>query len=132
MRHRRRYRLRALVLIGLAPIAAAGTAITAANSVPASSLGQQAQTTTPNTLKPSACSAISVSTKVAGSGTFSGTSGANLIAGGAGPDSISGLGGNDCILGGAGDETINGGAGTDVCIGGPGTDTFAACETQIQ
>lgn len=129
---RRRHGNRVLVLIGLIPIALIGTAVTATNTVPASQLGQRVLTTTPNALKPSACSATNVTTKVVGNGTFSGTNGANLIASGAGSDSISALGGNDCILGGAGDDTIDGGAGTDICIGGPGTDNFRNCETVIQ
>lgn len=113
----------------------AGTAspfLTAANNIAASRVGQSVRTTTANTLKPSACSSTTLSTKVSGGGSFSGTSAANLLVGGSGADTIGGLGGGDCLLGGAGGDALNGGAGADVCIGGPGTDTFTSCETQIQ
>ena len=125
----------ARALIVVAVLALAGVVspvLTAANSVAASRVGQSVQTTTANTLKPSSCASITLSTKVSGSGSFSGTSAANLLAGSSAVDTISGLGGADCLLGGAGDDALDGGAGTDVCIGGPGTDTFANCETQIQ
>lgn len=122
--------LRAL-LVAVA-IMAIGTVFTATNSVPATSLGQRTSTTTANNLRPSSCSGVSVTTKVSGSGTFSGTTAANLVTAGAAVDTITALGGSDCVLGGAGNDSIEGGAGTDVCIGGAGTDTFTACETQIQ
>ena len=95
-------------------------ALTAANAVPATRLGRTIQTITANTLKPSSCSAITLSTTVTGTGTFSGTAAANLVLGSAAVDTITALGGNDCVLGGGGNDSIDGGAGTDVCIGGPG------------
>ena len=107
-------------------------AMTASNTVPASRLGRTTQAITPNAVKPAACSAITVTTLVTGSGTFSGTSAANLVLGSAAVDTVTALGGTDCVLGGGGNDSLNGGAGNDVCIGGPGTDTFTACETAIQ
>lgn len=127
------FAVRSAAVIVILIIAGIGSPVlTAANTVATSRLGQSVQTTTANTLKPSGCSSTALSTKVSGSGSFSGTSAANLLAGGSGADTISGLGGGDCLLGGAGGDVLNGGAGTDVCIGGPGTDTFTSCETQIQ
>jgi Ca2+-binding RTX toxin-like protein len=120
-------------LIVLAAVASTGTVVSAGNTVPASSLGQSAQVVSANTLKPSACASLTLSTVVAGGGTFSGTAAANLMTGSAAVDTMSAVGGNDCLLGGGGNDSLNGGNGTDVCIGGLGTDTFAAsCETQIQ
>jgi Ca2+-binding RTX toxin-like protein len=122
----------------LAPIALGAAflvlvAVTATNAVPATRAGRQQAAITPNTLKPSACSGITVTALRVGSGTFNGTAAAELVLGSAGVDTINGAGRNDCIVGGAGNDVIRGGAGTDVCIGGPGMDTFpAACETQIQ
>ena len=124
-------RIRRAAAVVLA-LAALGTAFGAANTVPATKLGQSAQTITANTLKPATCSAIALTTTITGNGTFSGTSAANLVTGSAGVDTITALGGNDCLLGGAGDDSLDGGAGTDVCIGGAGTDTFTSCATQIQ
>lgn len=108
--------------------------VSAANSVPATKADNDSRAIATDDLKPTPdCSAITVTNKVNGSGTFSGTNSADLITGSAGVDTISGLNGNDCILGGGGNDSLNGGGGTDVCIGGPGTDTFnASCETQTQ
>ena len=118
----------------LATVVAAALVIAfaAGNSVPASNAGTSSQPIGPNDLKPSACSALTLTSLITGSGTFSGTSAANLVLGSAGVDTISALGGTDCVLGGGGNDSLNGGTGTDVCIGGPGTDTFTNCETQIQ
>lgn len=109
------------------------TALTATNTVPATSLGKTTQPITANDLKPAACAGISLSAVVVGSGTFNGTGASELILGSAGVDTIRGQGGSDCILAGGGNDSLRGDGGTDVCIGGPGTDTFhASCETQIQ
>lgn len=108
-------------------------AFTATNTVPVTSLGRSAQATGANDVKPAACSALTLSTVVNASGTYTAPNGVNgLLLGGAGLDRITGRSGNECILGGGGDDVLNGGAGTDVCIGGPGIDTFLNCETQIQ
>lgn len=82
-----------------------------------------------NDFRPPECS-MSITQVITGSGSFSGTSGADLLLGGAGTDSISGLGGTDCILAGDGDDTLNGGNGTDACLGGRGVNTFVSCETR--
>ena len=124
---------RALLVLAAAGVAAASVAFTATNVVPTTYASQTASAIGANDLKPSECSSITVTAKVTGSGTISGTNAAELITGGAAVDTISGSGGSDCILGGGGDDSLNGGAGTDVCIGGPGTDTFNNnCETRIQ
>jgi Ca2+-binding RTX toxin-like protein len=118
--------LLSLTIAALTPLAALG----AGNTIPATMTGRSQATITANTLKPSACSAITLSTLKIG---VSGTSSAELLLATAGADTITAGGGNDCVLGGAGNDTIDCGNGTDIAIGGPGTDTFANnCETQIQ
>ena len=122
-------------LLALAFVAAVivVTALTAANTVPSTSLGKTTQPITANALKPAACAALNLTAVVVGSGTFSGGGASELILGGAGVDTIRGGGGDDRILGGGGNDSLRGDGGTDVCIGGPGTDTFfASCETQTQ
>lgn len=107
-----------------------GVALCASNIVAGSQVSRSVGATGANTIKPSSCSGITLTTVVSGA---SGTSGADLLLGSSGTDTMTAAGGNDCVLGGGGNDTINCGAGTDVAIGGPGTDTFNAnCETQIQ
>jgi Ca2+-binding RTX toxin-like protein len=105
--------------------------MTAANTVPASKAGDSSRAATPDDLKPAACSAITLTAKLSGSGTITGTAAAELITGSAVVDTIQGRQGDDCILAGGGNDSLNGGAGTDVCIGGAGTNTFTNCETQL-
>ena len=126
-------RLSAMAIAGLIGISVA-SAFTAANTVPASRAGNPTESATAQKLKPSACSGITLTTIVTGSGTFSGTAGNDLILGSSAVDTITGGNGNDCILGGNGNDSLDGGGGTDVCIGGPGTDTFpgSRCETATQ
>jgi Ca2+-binding RTX toxin-like protein len=108
-------------------------AFTAANGVPPSKASDRSQAVNVNELKPTACNGITLTNRLVGSGTFTGTGGADLLLGSAGVDDIRGAGGNDCLVGGGGNDTLRGQGGTDVCIGGPGTDTFLPnCETQIQ
>ena len=105
------------------------SALSADNTVPGSLAKPSQVSITADTLKPSACAGITLTTTVAG---ITGTSGADLLLGSAAINSMTGNAGNDCILGGGGNDAINCGLGTDVAIGGPGTDTFTAnCETQI-
>jgi Ca2+-binding RTX toxin-like protein len=118
-----------LVVLVLA-LCAAQTAVSASNTIPGSRVTRYVTPITADTLKPSSCSGITLTTVVTG---VTGTSGADLLLGTAGADTMSAAGGNDCVLGGGGNDSINCGAGTDVAIGGPGTDTFNSnCETQIQ
>ena len=103
--------------------------------VPTTRLTNQALPITPNSLKPTACSAINLTTIVycpVGGGNCDGTSANELILGGPNVDVIQGKGGSDCILGGGGIDDITGSQSKDVCIGGPGTDIFKKCETTIQ
>jgi Ca2+-binding RTX toxin-like protein len=109
----------------------AGTAFSAANTVPGTKIWKSTPVAiTADTLKPSACSAITLTTIVQG---VTGTSGNDLLLATSAADTISAGGGNDCVLAGGGNDSINCGTGTDVAVGGPGTDTFNSnCETQIQ
>ncbi len=103
--------------------------------VPTTHLTNQAMPITPNTLKPTACSAITLTVIVycpMGGGICDGTNANELILGSPNVDTIQGKGGSDCILGGGGDDDISGSQAKDVCIGGPGTDIFKKCETTIQ
>ena len=119
-----------LFLVLILSLCAAQTAVSASNTVPDSRATRFVTAITANTLKPSSCSGITLTTVVAG---VTGTAGADLQLGSAAADTMSAAGGNDCVLGGGGNDSINCGAGTDVAIGGAGTDTFNAnCETQIQ
>lgn len=113
-----------LVGLGLTP------AFTAANAVPASRADARTQSITANTVKPSACAALALTTVVVGA---NGSNGNDLLLGSSAVDNMRGNQGNDCMLGGNGNDSLRGDNGTDVCVGGPGTDTFhATCETQIQ
>ena len=108
------------------------SAVTAGTTVPATRSGQVSNAVAATQLRPSDCASVAVTTRLLGTGTFSGTNAAELILAGTGIDNVSASGGNDCIVGGAGNDVLGGGSGTDVCIGGPGVDTFSSCETQIQ
>ena len=111
----------------------ATSAQTAGNTVATTKAEDDSRTAAPNDLKPTECTAITLTAKRSGSGTINGASTAELITGSSGVDTISASGGDDCVLGGAGNDSLTGGAGVDVCIGGDGTDTFnSSCETQIQ
>jgi len=103
--------------------------------VPTTRLTNQASPITANTLKPTACSAITLTAIVycpAGGGICNGTNADELIIGSPNVDTIQGKGGADCIVGGGNDDDITGSQSEDVCIGGPGTDVFKKCETTIQ
>jgi Ca2+-binding RTX toxin-like protein len=127
---RRRVALLILVALGLL---CAPSALTGANTVPASRAGTDTRAIGLNDAKPADCAGITVTTLVSGSGPIAGTSGNDLVLGSAAVDTVTAGLGNDCVLGGGGNDTIDGGAlGQDVCIGGPGTDTFVSCEVQVQ
>lgn len=108
------------------------TAVAATNTVPVTWLDSATSSVGINDLKPSACAGLFLTNLVSGAGTFTGTSGNDLILGSSGVDAIDGLGGDDCILGGGGDDQISGGDGNDICLGGPGTDVFTTCEGENQ
>lgn len=133
MRRTRRWNVRwAPAVMAVVVLVAAPTASTAANSVGGTKAVDNTRTAGPNDLKPTECAALTLTAKISGSGTITGTSANELITGSSGTDNINGGFGNDCIIGGAGNDTINGGSGTDVCIGNGGNDSFSNCETQIQ
>lgn len=124
--------LRLLALCAVLGISAlAIVSFTASNTVPATNVGRQQIVINANALKPAACSALNLTTVVAGT---SGTAGNDLILGPSTASTLNGNGGTDCIVGGGGNDTLNGNSntGSDVCIGGPGTDTFKKCGTSIQ
>ena len=111
-------------------------ALTANNAVPVTRLTDQSSIVVINDLKPSACSAIVLTTILycpTGGGSCDGTDANELVIGSAADDDIQSGKGDDCILGGGGNDNIRGEQNTDVCIGGPGTDSFhPSCETEIQ
>jgi Ca2+-binding RTX toxin-like protein len=124
--------LRIVLLCALLGVSAVALgAFTASNTVPASTVGRTQSTINANALKPAACSALNLTTVVAG---LNGTAGNDLILGPSTASTLNGNGGTDCIVGGGGNDTLNGNSntGSDVCIGGPGTDTFKKCGTTIQ
>jgi Ca2+-binding RTX toxin-like protein len=114
-----------LILVSVAAAFAAGLFIEPSN-VDLKSIPVNAED-----LKPSACSALTLTNIIRGSGTFTGTASSDLILGSSGNDTIDGGGGDDCILGAGGDDNITGGDATDVCIGGLGINSFDTCETII-
>ena len=102
--------------------------------VPTTHLTDQSSAVTADTLKPAACTSITLTTILycpAAGGACTGTDASELIIGSVATDDIQSGKGNDCILGAGGDDSIRGEQGIDVCIGGPGTNTFhPSCETQ--
>jgi Ca2+-binding RTX toxin-like protein len=113
-------------------VASAATALTASNAVSPSKADDSSHTIDADAVKPSECAALTLSSRISGSGAIPGTPGNDLITGGSTSDTISGLGGDDCIQASGADDAIDGGPGNDVCIGGSGTDTFIACEAEHQ
>lgn len=110
-------------------------AFAANNVVPTTHLTNQATPVTVNTLKPPACSTITLTSIVycpVTGGNCDGTNANELIIGSPSDDIVQGKGGSDCILGGGGNDDLSGSQAKDVCIGGPGTDIFRKCETTIQ
>lgn len=120
-------------------------ASTAANTIAESGADYETSSITANSLKPSECNSLSLSSIAAntdgGSGndlvlgnsagnSLNGNGGSDCLVGGDGADTLVGGDGNDIILGGTGDDDLQGGPGTDICYGGSGTDTFTDCETQ--
>ena len=102
-------------------------------AVPSTRLTDQARAITANTLKPTSCAAITLtSVVVCTGGNCDGSNANELLIGTPGSERIRGRGGNDCILGGGGDDQLVGNGKSDVCIGGPGFDTFLTCENMIQ
>lgn len=119
-----------LAMILAALVGAAGSVVTAGNSVPATYASETSSAITAQDKAPAACASMGLTNVVVGA---TGTAAADLVLHGAGGATVRGQGGNDCVMGGGGNDSLQGNAGTDVCIGGPGTDSFAAtCETQIQ
>lgn len=109
------------------------SAFAAVNVVPVTHLGQVINSVTANALKPSACSAINLTTVVVCTGgNCDGTGSNELLLGTANAERIRGRGGTDCLVGGGGDDQLVGNGASDICIGGPGNDTFTTCETQTQ
>ena len=122
------------IFLGLLVAANLISALTAANTVPSTRLGNlPADAIDVNKLKPNDCDGITLTGITTGSGSISATNDDDLILGSPDADSLNARNGDDCLLGGAGNDSLNGGVGRDVCLGGPGDDTFTnACETRIQ
>lgn len=110
--------LLALIIVSVVAAYAAGIDIAPSN------IDFISRTVTVDDLKPPACSGITLTNFVSGSGTITGTVANDLILGSSGADTINGGDGDDCIVGGGGN---------DVCNGDAGTDSFdSSCETQNQ
>jgi len=131
-----RMRIPRLVFVVLVVLIIVGVsfAFAANNIVPTTHLTDQSRAIDANTLKPAACSGLTLNAiVVCTGGKCNGTNSDELIIGTDGYDNISGKNGDDCIIGGGGNDDIDGDNGTDVCIGGPGNDVFGnKCETEIQ
>jgi Ca2+-binding RTX toxin-like protein len=94
--------------------------LTASNTVPSSSVGQDQATIDANALKPAACTMNLTSVITNGNG----TAGNDLILANASGGALHANGGKDCMIGGAGADTFNGNGKNagDVCIGNGGND----------
>jgi Ca2+-binding RTX toxin-like protein len=135
------------------------TALSAANSVPVTHVGDSQRPITIADKAPPECASIASSLNSISVGGFwpwlyvypgntliLGTNagenfggwlitwgnGPNCFVTGGGNDTVIGSRGNDIILGGPGDDNIDGSAGIDICYGGGGNDTFSNCETIYQ
>lgn len=100
------------------------TALSAANVVPVTHIGDSQRPIRVNDLKPPQCAALNLTT--ISSNFFTYPSNALLLAT-SGNDFIWGgfwAGSNVCIVGGGGDDTIWGGTGNEIILGGPGDDTI--------
>jgi len=144
-----------LLLISLS----AFTALSAANVVPVTHVGDSSRPILVRDLAPPECTSIAnnlTSISVGGFwpwlyvypgntlilGTNAGENfggwlitwgnGPNCFVTGDGNDTVIGSRGDDIILGGPGNDNIDGNTGTDICYGGPGFDTFTGCETSYQ
>src|SRR2546427_13161078 len=97
--------LRLLVSLALVTVLgvmlAAGTALTATNTVPSSRMAYSARAINANALKPSQCSGLNLTRVVVGTAaTIDGTSANELILGTSDANTINGMGADDCMLGG--------------------------------
>lgn len=123
----------AWVALLLLVVASAVSVFAATNNLPPSRAGVEEKPAGPNDLKPSECGSITLTDKLSGTGSITGTAAAELIVASDTADTIDGADGSDCIVAGDGNDHLKGAAGTDVCIGGGGTDTFDPdCETTYQ
>ena len=132
----KRIHLLAILLLGMVILVSAASALTTANTVPASRLDEYVNAITANALKPVECSAITLTAILycpVGGGICEGTDASELVIGSASDDDIRSGKGDDCVLGGDGNDSLRGEQNTDVCIGGPGADGFnPTCESQFQ
>lgn len=132
---RRNFQRFIFLSVGMLIVLSVVSAYAANIAVPTTYLTDQSSAVTANSLKPAACSGITVTTIVYcpdTGGNCDGTNDSELIIGSPAIDNIMGKGGSDCILGGGGADDITGSQSRDICIGGPGNDTFKKCETSIQ
>ena len=107
---------------GALVLVSAISAYAAANSVPRSKVVDYRTAITANTLKPSECASLTLTSVVTGSGDIDGGSGNDLILGSPHVDRIDGKGGNDCIVSGDGEDHLKGNGGNDVLLGGADSD----------
>jgi Ca2+-binding RTX toxin-like protein len=114
----------ALPIVLVLMLASIFDALAAANLVGATGADDLTTPITANSLKPPECAALTLTTVIVGSGSFSGGGSSALILGSAGADTIRGQGGSDCIIGGGGNDDLRGGPGTEILLGGPGADTL--------
>ena len=123
--------VRSIVVVGLGLLVVAvlanggGPALSSANSVPASALGQHNQLTVVRDFAPPECEANMTNAQLNSLVLVLAASGGatnDLILGTAGDDNFVGNNGADCMVGGDGADTLNGSGGADVVLGGPGDD----------
>lgn len=120
-RRHRGTRARALLASGLAVTAtlsfATAQAFTAANTVPATNIGQVVQSISVSQLVPTECASLGITSIVTGSGTVNATASRQLVLGSSGVDTLGDTFGSDCLVGGAGADSFSGKkSGGDLCI----------------
>ena len=122
--------LRVLLLCAVLGISAVALAsLTASNTVPSSSVGQDQAVIDANALKPASCTMSLTGVITNGAG----TAGNDLLLADAAGMTLNGNGGQDCMIGGAGVDSFkgNGNHAGDVCIGNGGTDINSANKCQF-
>ncbi len=124
-----------LLALAATLLAVAAVAITATNTVPSSSIGEQNQATSLYDRQPAACRSNGINpTNLITAGpnaTTNGTTGSDLIlSSGGGKATLDGRGGGDCLVAASATDTLKGGADKgafDVCVrnGNPAAKTNA-------
>jgi hypothetical protein len=117
-----------IVVVVLVVVSLAVTSFTASTNVPASSVGTSKQALVIAQLTPGGCAALSLTSMLIHSGTFSNAASHVLVLGGATGNTITDTGTGNCIVAGGGTNAVTGTA-SDICVSGPSLNLATACPT---